>query len=91
MIDLETNDIAYLSSKHKRDAAKTALLQARLSLERAAEEIDNYIEKFRDAETDAEKATAVNWCIHYLTNNVLSGLRLDQLANAQSALNSSKL
>jgi hypothetical protein len=91
MTDLEVNDIAYLSSKLKRDAAKTALLQARLSLERAAEEIDNYIEKFRDAETDAEKATAVNWCIHYLTNNVLSGLRLDRLANAQSALNSSKL
>ena len=45
MIDLEVNDIAYLSSKHKRDEAKTALLQARLSLERAAEEIDNYIEK----------------------------------------------
>ena len=91
MNDLETNDIAYLSSKLKRDAAKTALLQARLSLERAAEEIDNYIEKFRDAETDAEKAKAVNWCIHYLSNNVLSGLRLDRLANAQSALNSSKL
>jgi hypothetical protein len=91
MIDLKTNDIAYLSSKHKRDAAKQALLQARMSLERAAEEVDNYLEKFRDAETDTEKATAVNWCIHYLTNNVLSGLRLDRLANAQSALNNSKL
>ena len=91
MIDLETNDIAYLSSKHKRDAAKTAILQTRQALERATEEVHNYLEKFRDAETDTEKATAVNWCIHYLTNNVLSGLRLDRLANAQSALNSSKL
>ena len=49
MIDLETNDIAYLSSKHKRDAAKTAILQTRQALERAAEEVDNYLEKFRDA------------------------------------------
>ena len=59
MTDLETNDIAYLSSKHKRDAAKQALLQARLSLERAAEEVDNFLEKFRDAETDSEKAAAI--------------------------------
>ena len=86
MNDLETNDIAYLSSKLKRDAAKTALLQARLSLERAAEEIDNYIEKFRDAETDAEKATAVNWCIHYLASNVVRSLRLERMANAQTEL-----
>ena len=91
MIDLETNDIAYLSTKHKRDAAKQALLQARMSLERAAEEVDNYLEKFRDAESDSEKATAVNWCIHYLANNVISNLRLEHLAVAQSSLNSSKL
>jgi len=57
MIDLETNDIAYLSSKSKRDAARAAILQARQALERAAEEVDNYLEKFRDAETDTEKAT----------------------------------
>jgi hypothetical protein len=91
MIDLETNDIAYLTSKRKRDTARAAILQARQALERAAEEVDNYLEKFRDAETDTEKATAVNWCIHYLTNNVLSGLQLDLLANAQSALSSTKL
>ena len=72
MIDLETNDIAYLSSKRKRDSARAAIMQARQALERAAEEVDNYLEKFRDADTDTEKATAVNWCIHYLTNNVLS-------------------
>jgi DNA topoisomerase VI subunit B len=91
MIDLETNDIAYLSSKRKRDAARAAILQARQALERAAEEVDNYLEKFRDAETDTEKATAVNWCIHYLGSNVVSNLRLDRLAVAQSDLNSSQL
>jgi len=91
MIDLETNDIAYLTSKRKRDAARAAILQARQALERAAEEVDNYLEKFRDAESDSEKATAVNWCIHYLANNVISNLRLQRLAVAQSALNSSKL
>ena len=42
MIDLETNDIAYLNSKHKRDAARTAILQTRQALERAAEEVDNF-------------------------------------------------
>jgi hypothetical protein len=91
MTDFETNDIAYLSSKHKRDAAKQALLQARMSLERAAEEVDNYLEKFRDAESDSDKAKAINWCIHYLANNVISNLRLDRLAVAQSDLNSSQL
>jgi DNA topoisomerase VI subunit B len=86
MIDLETNDIAYLSSKRKRDAARAAILQARQALERAAEEVDNYLEKFRDAETDTEKATAVNWCIHYLGSNVVSSLRLERMANAQTEL-----
>jgi DNA topoisomerase VI subunit B len=86
MIDLETNDIAYLSSKRKRDAARAAILQARQALERAAEEVDNYLEKFRDAETDTEKATAVNWCIHYLSSNVISSLRLERMANAQTEL-----
>jgi Tfp pilus assembly protein PilE len=76
MIDLETNDIAYLSSKHKRDAAKTAILQTRQALERAAAEVDNYLEKFRDAETDTEKATAVNWCIHYIDGLIYMLLRL---------------
>jgi len=91
MIDLETNDIAYLSSNCKGDAARAAIMQARQALERAAEEVDNYLEKFRDAETDTEKATAVNRCIHYLANNVISSLRLERLAVAQSALNSSEL
>jgi hypothetical protein len=91
MTDLETNDIAFLSSKHKRDAAKHALLQARISLERAAEEVDNYLEKFRDAESDSDKAKAINWCIHYLANNVISNLRLERMAVAQSDLNSSQL
>jgi DNA topoisomerase VI subunit B len=86
MIDLETNDIAYLSSKRKRDAARAAILQARQALERAAEEVDNYLEKFRDAETDTEKATAVNWCIHYLASNVVRSLRLERMANAQTEL-----
>jgi DNA topoisomerase VI subunit B len=86
MIDLETNDIAYLSSKRKRDAARTAILQARQALDHAAEEVDNYLEKFRDAETDTEKATAVNWCIHYLASNVVSSLRLEHMANAQTEL-----
>jgi len=86
MIDLETNDIAYLSSKRKRDLARAAILQARQALERAAEEVDNYLEKFRDAETDTEKATAVNWCIHYLSSNVISSLRLERMANAQTEL-----
>jgi Tfp pilus assembly protein PilE len=86
MIDLETNDIAYLNSKRKRDAAKAAILQARQALERAAEEVDNYLEKFRDAKTDTEKASAVNWCIHYLASNVVSSLRLERMANAQTEL-----
>ena len=86
MIDLETNDIAYLSSKRKRDAARAAILQARQALENAAEEVDNYLEKFRDAETDTEKAIAVNWCIHYLASNVVSNLRLERMANAQTEL-----
>jgi hypothetical protein len=86
MIDLEINDIAYLTSKRKRDTARAAILQARQALERAAEEVDNYLEKFRDAETDTEKATAVNWCIHYLASNVISSLRLELMANAQTEL-----
>jgi phage gp36-like protein len=86
MIDLETNDIAYLSAKRKRDAARTAILQTRQALERAAEEVDNYLEKFRDAETDIDKATAVNCCIHYLASNVVSSLRLERMANAQTEL-----
>jgi len=86
MIDLETNDIAYLSSNCKGDAARAAILQARQALERAAVEVDNYLEKFRDAETDTEKGTAVNWCIHYLASNVISSLKLERMANAQTEL-----
>ena len=86
MIDLETNDIAYLNSKRKRDAARAAILQARQALERAAEEVDNYLEKFRDAEKDMEKAIVVNWCIHYLASNLISSLRLERMANAQTEL-----
>jgi hypothetical protein len=60
MIDLETNDIAHLSSKLNRNAAKTALFQTHLPVERAEEKVDNYIGKFCDAEANTEKATAVN-------------------------------
>ena len=50
------------------------ILKGCLALELATEEVDNHLEKFRDAETDTEKATAVNWRFHYLASKVFSSL-----------------
>jgi hypothetical protein len=74
------------TQKLRRDKAKNALLETKVSLDIAAYEVNNLIDEFSKARTDSEKAHVLNRCIRYLTQNCMSNLGLAQLANCQSEL-----
>ena len=72
--------------KIRRDKAKNALIETKVSLEIASREISKFIDEFQIAKTDQEKANVINQCIRYLAQNCMSNLQLSQLANCQSNL-----
>ena len=72
--------------KIRRDKAKNALFETKVSLEIASREISKFIDEFQIAKSDQEKANAINQCIRYLAQNCMSNLQLSQLANCQSEL-----
>ena len=75
--------------KIRRDKAKNALIETKVSLEIASREISKFIDEFQIAKTDQEKANVINQCIRYLAQNCMSNLQLSQLANCQSELTNS--
>ena len=77
----------YSIQKIRRDRAKNALLETKISLEMASRELSKFIDVFQIARTDEEKANVLNQCIRYLAQNCFSNLQLSQLANCQSELN----
>jgi len=76
----------YSIQKIRRDRAKKALLETKISLEMASRELSKFIDEFQIARTDDEKANVLNKCIRYLAQNCVSNLQLSQLANSQSEL-----
>ena len=72
--------------KVRRDKAKNALIETKISLEIASREIGKFIDEFQIAKSDQEKANVINQCIRYLAQNCMSNLQLSQLANCQSEL-----
>ena len=77
----------YSIQKIRRDRAKNALLETKISLEMASRELSKFIDVFQIARTDDEKANVLNQSIRYLAQNCVSNLQLSQLANCQSELN----
>jgi hypothetical protein len=75
--------------KVRRDKAKNALIETKISLEIASREIGKFIDQFQIAKSDQEKANVINQCIRYLAQNCMSNLQLSQLANCQSELTNS--
>jgi len=75
--------------KVRRDKAKNALIETKVSLEIASREISKFIDEFQIAKSDEEKASVINQCIRYLAQNCMSNLQLSQLANCQSELTNS--
>ena len=75
--------------KIRRDKAKNALIETKVSLEIASREISKFIDEFQIAKSDEEKANVINQCIRYLAQNCMSNLQLSQLANCQSELTNS--
>jgi hypothetical protein len=76
----------YSIQKIRRDKAKNALLETKISLEMASRELSKFIDEFHIARTDEEKANVLNQCIWYLAQNCVSNLQLSQLPNRQSKL-----
>jgi len=72
--------------KIRRDKAKNALIETKVSLEIASREISKFIDEFQITKSDQEKANVINQCIRYLAQNCVSNLQLSQLANRQSEL-----
>ena len=76
----------YSTRKIRRNKAKNALLETKISLEMASRELSKFIDDFQIAKTNEEKANVLNQCIRYLAQNCVSNLQLSQLANCQSEL-----
>jgi hypothetical protein len=64
--------------------AADALANARCTLVRALEELDEYINKFGTADSPARKAEILNWTLNHLASGITANLRLHLIANAQA-------
>jgi hypothetical protein len=63
-----------------------ALKHMRIALERAAEELARYEQRYETAESLRDKANVINWAIGYAAGSPGSNLRIDLAASAQAKL-----
>jgi DNA-binding transcriptional regulator YbjK len=66
--------------------AKERLQDAVNTLQRSMYELELYIERFEQADTDRERSQIVNWAVNYLVCNITPNLRIDLLADSQAQL-----
>lgn len=55
-------------------------------IERFKREVQRYADRYAEAVDNDEGAKVVNWTIHHITTNLMSGLRIDLLADSQAML-----
>ena len=66
--------------------AKDRLQDAVNTLQRSMYELEVYIERFDQAETERERSQVVNWAVNYLVCSITPNLRIDLLADSQAQL-----
>jgi DNA-binding transcriptional regulator YbjK len=66
--------------------AKERLQDAVNTLQRSMYELEVYIERFDQAETERERSQVVNWAVNYLVCSITPNLRIDLLADSQAQL-----
>jgi uncharacterized protein with von Willebrand factor type A (vWA) domain len=66
--------------------AKERLQHAANTLQRSMRELEAYIERFDQADTERERSQIVNWAKNHLVCNITPNLRIDLLADSQAGL-----
>ena len=66
--------------------AKQRLQDAVNTLQRSMRELEVYIERFEQADTERERSQIVNWAVNHLVCNITPNLRIDLLADSQAQL-----
>jgi DNA-binding transcriptional regulator YbjK len=66
--------------------AKERLQDAVNTLQRSMYELEVYIERFDQADTERERSQVVNWAVNYLVCSITPNLRIDLLADSQAQL-----
>lgn len=75
-----------LQHKHAVNQAKERLQDAVNTLQRSMYELEVYIERFEQADTERERSQIVNWAVNHLVCNITPNLRIDLLADSQAQL-----
>jgi hypothetical protein len=75
-----------LMAEHNRQQAREAMINAREALERGLQELNHYIDRFDQADSDKTRAQVVNWAINHLVCGIQPNLRIDLMADRQSQL-----
>ncbi len=86
MTSIQATELAAYEAKHAREQAVQQMQEAINHLQRIHYEMDRYLERMKEALTDREQAQILNWSINHLVCNIMPNLRIDLLANSQSAL-----
>jgi len=75
-----------IQKQYAVNQAKERLQDAVNTLQRSMYELEVYIERFDEAETERERSQVVNWAVNYLVCSITPNLRIDLLADSQAQL-----
>jgi len=73
-----------IQKQYAVNQAKERLQDAVNTLQRSMYELEVYIERFEQAETERERSQVVNWAVNYLVCSITPNLRIDLLADWHS-------
>ena len=75
-----------IQKQYAVNQAKERLQDAVNTLQRSTYELEVYIERFEQADTERERSQIVNWAVNHLVCNITPNLRIDLLADSQTQL-----
>ena len=78
-----TNDYARQST---RDSSLESLKNVQSILGRAQQEVDYMLDSYQNAESDADRARIMGYCIEFMLPFLTNNLRIDLLAQRQADL-----
>jgi hypothetical protein len=72
--------------QRERKNGRDSLMQVQSTLARAQQEIDYLLDKYQHAESDAERARTISYCIEFMMPFLTNNMRIDLLAQRQAEL-----
>jgi threonyl-tRNA synthetase len=75
-----------IEGNYIREQARERLQFSINTLQRSMYELELYLEKLEEAESDQHRAEVMNWSINYLITSIQPNLRIDLLAQSQAEL-----